>query len=381
MGSTHAHTSFTASHGAQYIKAKKEKGSGGEKESLIQVTKEGLQTPARGMVLRKDWQKVQGPPAVHFRIAKENGYDFYVSTDHSQDAPFHPVSLTNAAWVATKAQAAAATDSDFVALAGYEHSENNGPGGKGHLNVINSGAYLNAMAPGIDLKFLYKWLTTTPANGEGPIVAVFNHPGANGYNNWANRDDAVTDVITMLEMINGNDRIHYAGFIAALDHGWKVSPVCGHDNHGTQGIRDMSSRTFVLATNKTKVAILDGMKNRRTYAALDKNIQCRYTVNGAIMGSTLMRPDVFKFAIEVSDPDTERPKDKITKLDIVEDGGKVVETFSPEEPAFSVKWSPSINDSTAHYFFVRVWSAGGGDVPTAKAKNPVAWLAPVWTGR
>jgi hypothetical protein len=98
------------------------------------------------------------------------------------------------------------------------------------------------------------------------------------------------------------------------------------------------------------------------------------------MGSTLTRADAFRFEIEVSDPDTDKPKDKITKLDIVEDGGKVVDTFSPES-AFAVKWSPTINDAKARYFFVRVWSAGGGDVANAKPKNPVAWLAPVWTGR
>ena len=351
-----------------------------ERESLIQVSKDAVQTPARGMVLRQNWQKVQGPPSAHYALAEKNGYDFYVTSDHSQDVPFHPVSLTNAAWVATKEQAREATDNDFVALAGYEHSENNGPGGKGHLNVINSAAYLNALAPGVDLKFLYKWLATTAPNGDGPVVATFNHPGPHQYNDWAYRDEKVTDVITMLEVINGNDHIHYPGFIAALDHGWKVSPVCGHDNHGLEGIRGLVSRTFVLATNKTKVAILDGMKNRRTYAALDRNIQCRYTVNGAIMGSTLARPDVFQFEIQVSDPDTKNPKNKITKLDIVKDGGQVVETFSLE-PAFAVRWAPSINDSKARYFFVRVWSAGGGDVPNAKPKNPVAWLAPVWTGR
>jgi hypothetical protein len=282
--------------------------------------------------------------------------------------------------MAAKEQAREATDADFVALAGYEHSENNGPGGKGHLNVINSVGYLNALSKGVDLPYLYKWLATTPANGQGPVVAVFNHPGVHQYNDWAFRDNAVIDVITMLEVINGNDHIHYAGFIAALDHGWKVSPVCGHDNHGTGGIRDLVSRTFVLATNKTKVAILDAMKNRRTYAALDRNIQCRYTVNGAIMGSTLAQPNSFQFNIEVSDPDTDRPKNKITKLDIVTDGGKVVRSFTPE-PSYAVRWSPEINDTEAHYFFVRIWSAGGGDVPNARPNNPVAWLAPVWTGK
>jgi hypothetical protein len=221
---------------------------------------------------------------------------------------------------------------------------------------------------------------TNAPNGEGPVVATFNHPGAHGYNDWAYRDDKVTDVITMLELINGNNKLHYAGFIAALDHGWKVSPVCGHDNHGTEGIRKLSSRTFVLATNKTKVAILDAMKNRRTYASLDRNIECRYTVNGKIMGSTLPRADTFQFEIEVSDPDTTKPKNKITKLDIVKDGGKVVETFTPE-PGYTVRWSPTVNDSKARYFFVRVWSTGGGDAGNGTGKEPVAWLAPMWTGR
>jgi hypothetical protein len=377
-GSTHAHTSFTSSHGAQFVRVKGSKAAG--KEPILEVSKEGVQSPAKNMVLRPDWKKVQGPPAVHFALAKKHGYDFYVTTDHSQDVVFQPVSLTNATWTATKKQAREATDEDFVALTGYEHSENNGPSGKGHINVINTAGYLNALSPGVDLPHLYKWLTTTAPNGEGPIVATFNHPGVHQYGDWGNRDAKVTDVITMLEVINGNDHIHYAGFIAALDHGWKVSPVCGHDNHGTASIGEFGSRTFVLATNKTKLAILDAMKNRRTYAALDRNIQCRYTANGAIMGSTLQHPDTVHFDIEISDPDANDPKDKITKLDIVKDGGVVVETFSPD-PAFSVHWKPTITDATAHYYFVRVWSAGGGDVPKVNGKNPVAWLAPVWIGR
>ncbi len=267
-----------------------------------------------------------------------------------------------------------------MAIAGYEHSENDGPGGTGHLNVINSAEYLNALAPGIDLPYLYHWLPTVPANGEGPVVASFNHPGPHQYNDWDYRTPQVTDVITMLEVINSNNKIHYPAFINALDKGWKVSPVCGNDNHGLTGISRQTSRTFVLATRKTKAAILDAMKNRRTYASLDRNIQCRYTVNGAIMGSTLHSPTHFQFDIAVSDPDTGNPNDQITKIDIVKDGGAVVQTFNPP-PAFSVHWTPEIDDSTSRYFFVRVWNAGGGDAPGADPKNPVAWLAPVWTGR
>ena len=137
----------------------------------------------------------------------------------------------------------------------------------------------------------------------------------------------------------------------------------------------------MLATAGTKPAILDAMKNRRTYAALDKNIQCRYSVNGAIMGSTLDKPGSFRFEISISDPDTNEPKNKITKIDIVKDGGVVVQTPVLKEPAHSVAWNATIEDSASKYFFVRVWNAGGGDAPKADPANPVAWLAPVWTGR
>lgn len=185
----------------------------------------------------------------------------------------------------------------------------------------------------------------------------------------------------MLEVINSNNRIHYDAFVHALDKGWKVSPVCGNDNHGFYGITHQHSRTFVLATERTKAAILDAMKHRRTYASLDGNIQCRYSVNGAIMGSTLDKPDEFRFDISINDPDRAEPKDKITKIDIVKDGGTVAKTYTLPSPDYSLNWSPTIHDSQSNYFFVRVWNAGGGDAPKADPEKPVAWLAPVWTGR
>jgi hypothetical protein len=369
-GSTHAHTVFTWSHGEQFVK---------NPDVKLRVI-DSSQFPGTNAVTKPDWQKHQGPPSEHFGLAKANGYDFYTVTDHSQEAGFQPPNRTNANWATTKRQAAAATDNNFVALVGYEHSENDGPKGTGHLNVINTAEYLNALAPGVDLPHFYDWLKTAAPNGEGPIVATFNHPGPKQYNDWAYRDAVVTDIITMLEVINSNNKIHYEAFVNALDKGWKVSPVCGNDNHGFYGIIHHTSRTFVLATNKTKVAILDAMKHRRTYAALDRNIQCRYTVNGAIMGSTLDAPTDFRFEIAIGDPDTDKPADKITRIDIVKDGGQVAETYNPP-PDWSVKWQPVIHDTTSKFFFVRVWNAGGGEAPNPDPAKPIAWLSPMWTGR
>ncbi len=244
-GNTHAHTIYTWSHGEQWETKKQDAGE--PKEGLVH-SPDGAQYPPSSNILKEDWQKHQGSPAEHFKLAKENGYDFYITTDHSQEAAFQPVSADNPKWVTTKTSAAEATTDKFVAIAGYEHSENNGPGGVGHINVINSAEYLNALAPGIDLPYLYKWLKTAKANGDGPVVASFNHPGFHQYNDWAYRDAEITDIITMLEVINSNNKIHYEPFVHALDKGWKVSPVCGNDNHGLWGITHHKSRTFVLAT-------------------------------------------------------------------------------------------------------------------------------------
>ena len=45
------------------------------------------------------------------------------------------------------------------------------------------------------------------------MVASFNHPGAHQYHDWDFRDPEITDIITMLEVINSNNRIHYEAFI------------------------------------------------------------------------------------------------------------------------------------------------------------------------
>jgi hypothetical protein len=137
----------------------------------------------------------------------------------------------------------------------------------------------------------------------------------------------------------------------------------------------------VLATSRTKVAILDAMKHRRTYASLDNDIQCRYSVNGDIMGSTLGPTNTYKFDIDLSDPDTNKPEDKITKIEIVKDHGEVALTYAPDAPDYQVHWSPNITDSTSKYFYIRVWNVGGGDAPGGSPQRPIAWLAPVWTGR
>lgn len=334
-GNSHSHTTYTSSHGA---------------------------VPPDN-----------GPPSEHHSRAKAAGYDFYITTDHSQEVAFDPTSATNTAWVATKNQAATATDSTYVGLAGYEHSENNGPGGTGHINVINSNAYMDALESGVDLPALYSWLATAAPNGSGlPVVASFNHPGVTQYNNWADRTAAATDIITLLEVINSNNGIHEDAYRAANNAGWKVGPTCGNDNHGFWGITNHDSRVGVLATAKTKAAILDAMKNRRTFVSTDKNMTLHFTANGTIMGSTLSSPSTITFVVTASDPDTGDSGDQITLIQIVDPSNNVV--ASTTLATHSTVWtSPAVSVSGKKYFYVRARNVGSGT-------SPMAWTAPIWTG-
>jgi hypothetical protein len=98
------------------------------------------------------------------------------------------------------------------------------------------------------------------------------------------------------------------------------------------------------------------------------------------MGSTLHRETTFKFDILIADPDSSDPKQRITKIDLVKDSGAVVQQHEPA-PGHSIRWTPVIEDATAKYFFVRVYTAGGGEAAGADRAKPMAWIAPVWTGR
>lgn len=312
-------------------------------------------------------------PAGLYAIAVNEEYDFFCVTDHSQEDAFQPVSANNTAWVDCKNAAVNATvNGTFVGINGYEHSENNqgaqNPNpGTGHLTVLNTNAYLNAESTNVDIPYLYNWLkTAAPAVAGTPVVAGFNHPDTTDYNSFGYRDAEITDIVTFCEVINSDNNVKEAGWRAALNAGWKVSPTSGSDTHADCcGIQNDTSRVFVLATAKTRAAILDAFKNRRTYAALhDKNIQVRYTCNGAIMGSTLSQPSTFDFSITVTD---DAPFESIQILG----SGSTTPITSTSVNATSRTWNVTVNNTTSKYFYIRVTRAG----------SPMVWTAPIWTGR
>ena len=297
----------------------------------------------------------------HFSLAKKNGYDFYCITDHSQYPQFNAVS-----WDDTKAKADAFTDAGFVALCGYEHSDNDGPDGRGHMNVYGTADWLNALAEGVSIEYLHNWLAQS---GQKDAVVCFNHPQQDAYNDFYCYNESARLHITLMELINGTNPRFYPTFLNALSKGWKVSPVAGCDNHGWQGIEKWTARTGMLAEALTPGALLEAMAARRTYASLDRNLEVAYSVNGKIMGSDIEQAEKYEFVIDISDPDIQEVSNAITKVEIIGNGGKLL--VSKDFDSHIVEWKVTLPADGEKYYFVLIYSAMTGD-------KPVAYAAPVW---
>lgn len=296
----------------------------------------------------------------HYKLARENGYDFYCVTDHSQ----YPV-YTPQAWADVEAKALAATDGTFVALRGYEHSENDGPDGRGHMNVYNSSDYLNAMADSVSIEYFHNWLARPEHTG---VIVGFNHPQKDAYNDFHCYNEGARSRMKTIELINGNRAKFYPSFLNALSKGWKVSPVAGCDNHGWEGIAKWSARTGLLVTALTQEGVLEAMASRRTFATLDKNLSVVYRVDGKIMGSDIKAARKHRFDIEVSDPDTDKAEQAISRIEVIGGNGTVV--AGSDFNTHRVHWKTTV-PAGEKYYFVLVYNA-------ADPQTPVAYAAPVW---
>lgn len=295
----------------------------------------------------------------HYQLAKSNGYDFYCVTDHSQYDSYTPQ-----AWEHIQAAADAATDATFVAIRGYEHSENNGPGAKGHQNVYNSSGYLNALDEGIDMAYFHNWLAEAANAG---VIVSMNHPGKEQYAGFACYNEQARSHVSLIELINGTDDYHES-FLAALSKGWKVSPVAGCDNHATKPIATWQPRTGIAAKELTREALFEAMAAGRTYATYDKNLKLIYYVDNCAMGSRIRTSsDKLTFDIEVSDPDTSDASNRIVRIEIIGEGNRVVATETGS--SHRIVWKVQVPRGQ-RYYYLKVYNAS--------SEVPIAYAAPVW---
>lgn len=315
-----------------------------------------------------------------FAAAKAGGFSFLVLTEHSgPTGPTDPVAF----YADAQAQATAATESGrFVGLAGYEYSENSGDGDAdaGHLTGFGTAEFANASAQGMTFGRFYDLVVANAASRT--VFVGFNHPVAGGHQGAAAGllTPARRNVVALSETSNKvaynatDEAAHYQAFVKHLDTGWRVSPTCGLDSHSvTQLIRQESAtkkpcRTGLLAPSLNRGNVLDAIQERRTYSTRDTNLRAQYSANGFWMGSVIGTPSTVRFTISVTDPNTGNAADKVTRIQVIGQGGAVVAAKAFD--SHSVTWSPTVTAGSNPYLFVRVFNG--------ERTAHTAVLAPVW---
>lgn len=399
-GNTHSHTIFTWTHGAHRSKSIAKLTEPTEFHADFKAPAGTNYRDFNSLSMNpNDYTNLQGLPANHYQRAIDNGYDFYATTDHSQEPTLQPVGINNTFW--RKIQETADhynAKPNFVAIPGFEFSRNSADnGGDGHINVLNSAEYVNAdfgqrgpAAPWPEANWnipqFYNWVKTAqPYDKKGCVVVGFNHPKTGQYDDWANIDPEIVKHISTFELHSGFKTIRWEAYVRALNKGWKVSPIGVYDNHGFDVISNPKKfpPTNVLAPELTREAILIALSEHRTFATWIRGVEIKYAVNGNIMGSTIDKTNQLNFEINIKTRPT-IDNEKVKRIQILRnnpDGKDVMDiaaemTFDGNKE--DITWSPNINCSDAKFFLVRVFHNSDLNEDGSYKEHGSTVAAPVW---
>ncbi|WP_455714920.1 CehA/McbA family metallohydrolase, partial [Anaerosporobacter sp.] len=301
--------------------------------------------------------------------------DFLAVTDHSNSFDnADKASLADGSmsteWVEGHELADKYTDASFVGLYGFEMTWSNG---LGHMNTFNTPGFQSRTQKDYStystaLSNYYTTLKTDTGS-----ISQFNHPGTTfgDFSDFAHYDEDIDSLISLIEVGNGEGAIgsdgyfpSYEYYTRALDKGWHVAPTNNQDNHKGYWGDANTGRTVVLADSLTRDNIYDALRNMRTYATEDNDLEIQYTLNGEIMGTILdQTPDDANIKVSLKDP----TDSSIGKVEVIVNGGLSVATENVSTNEAEIEFNLPADYS---YYYIRV---------TQPDKN-TAVTAPVWVG-
>lgn len=242
-----------------------------------------------------------GTPAEAFAYARDSaGLDFLAVTDHLEQ--IEEIIFISEEWTDMQDAADAATaNGTFVGIAGWEW----GSPVHGHVNVFNTGDLITDAVNlwyTTDLPAFYNWVLAHP-----PAFAQFNHPGDETYftnwNNFAYVDSALDNAFPLIEFQNAEQGNTY--YPAALNNGWRLSPVWNQDNHSANWGNSNDCRAGLWATSLSRAALFEAINAGRTFATMDKNARIWIDLDGAAMGSEIQVQPSMSFHLLAADSDNE----------------------------------------------------------------------------
>jgi hypothetical protein len=323
----------------------------------------------------------QTPADAYFyaRYTAPTPLDFLSVTDHNHAA----AGMQLADYAAGLAEAAAANeDGAFIAIYGQEWGYASG----GHVNIFESPALFGWEAGNYDVfvaegdyTALYTAVLANPPAAYPPI-AEWCHPGSDDFDSYAVTDDGKS-VVHLMALVNGpanstatdesdvGNTNFDAVFADALRKGYRVSPVADQDNHYANWGASTQGRTAVLATEKTKSALMDALAARRTYATMDHNTLVEFSADGHAMGEAFVAAEGVRLVARVSDPD---PGAATTKIELFRG---ITGTSSATRVAFNegnseLHWREldTFAEGTEAHYYLRIRLASGFSI----------WTGPVY---
>lgn len=331
-----------------------------------------------------------GDPEDALKAGLKYNYDFFALTDHSHDldpdlrgtdtvdSKGQPERTGGPDWQRTKDLATQYTnDGEYVVFPSYEMTATTW----GHSNVFGTDNFIDRLFDDKryqDLDEYYAWMLT-----QDRAVAQFNHPdlGNGAFNNFKPYDQNVDKVFTMFELGNGSRSTPSAEkkFFSALDLGWHVAPTYGEDHH-KETWAQTNLRTVIVAEELTNESLQQSMRDMRVYMTEDPNFEMDVTANGYYMGSTA-DSKTLDFQITGDDlvaesrdngydylPTSYKSDDRVKLVELVTNGGKVVDTYEPMTKDFA--WEPSYTVASGQQWFV---------VRATQMDGERAYSAPIWS--
>ncbi len=210
------------------------------------------------------------------------------------------------------------------------------------------------------------------------------HPNPDDYEQLleSSYNQAMDEAISLIQVKNGpayseredykhaSDKEYEDIFFKALSLGYHVSPTADQDNHNGNWGTTNSQRTVVWANSLTRDNILDALKNGRTYAAEDKNLVLKFSVENCIMGSSIQKIENFPLSVAIQDTDSNDQTKKIELYFGIVGSNEPAAVISSKDDSDTLSYQFNIDEykDTPIYFLVKV---------TQKDYDR-AWSAPIY---
>lgn len=231
-------------------------------------------------------------------------------------------------------------------------------------------------------------LMNHPATSSSPDNLEYGMDDFGSAGEWREKLDARAQLINI---INGPS--HTAGtghrpgrpseseYLRYLNLGFHLAPTADQDNHFENWGDATGARTAVLATELSKPAILEALRNRHVYATEDKNLRIVARVNGHLIGSRVSGADCggsagnLDIRLKITDDDEPSAFYKVEAFSDEIGGDEAEPVVQPviEQGPGEISISGVKCSGGEQYVFFRI-TQSHDDV----AGEDRAWTAPIW---